>query len=248
MTPGIERLERAALIAWPARERETLFGWELQSTDGQSGRVNSAWTIAWTGEAPLETAIERTQAWYDSRGRPAWFRLAEGLSAPGDLAPALAARGYAPDTRTLVMARALAGGGEADAALAFDAAPSGAFLSLLRQAAPNDADFAERSDVAARTPAPRAFARLSEAGRPVAVGACVVAEGLGLIFLMRTAASAQRRGLARRVLRSLMAWAAAAGAEAAFLQVEAANQPAVALYASEGFETAYSYVYWRSSR
>ena len=117
----------------------------------------------------------------------------------------------------------------------------------MRESAPSDADFAERRDVASRAPAPRAFAVLAVDGGPAAVGACVATGELALIFLMRTAPWAQRQGLGRRVLRSLMAWAKANGARAAHLQVEASNGPAVALYAGEGFVTAYSYVYWRPS-
>jgi len=221
-----------------------MFGWELQATDGVSGRVNSAWPIGWTGEVGLGAAVEQAEAWYARRGRPAWFRLSEGFTSPPELAPLLAARGYAPDTRTLVMIRALAGA-DADAAVVLAAAPTNAFLQPMRESAPSDADFAERRDVASRAPSPRVFAVLGIDGAPAAVGASVATDDLALVFLMRTAPSAQRRGLARRVLRSLMAWARENGARTAYLQVEAANDPAVALYASEGFETAYSYVYWR---
>ncbi len=237
-------MDRAALRAWSARERETVFGWVLQATDGQSGRVNSTWAIGWTGEIALAAAIDRVEGWYAERGRPAWFRLAEGSAAPTELASALAARGYAPDTCTLVMTRALAAE-RGDAGVAIGTDPSDAFLQPMREAAPSDADFAERRDVVSRAPAPRAFALLGASGRPAAVGASVAVDELAMIFLMRTAPWARRRGLARRVLRSLTAWAQDAGARTAFLQVEASNGPAVGLYESEGFVTAYSYVYWR---
>ncbi|HXQ48119.1 MAG TPA: GNAT family N-acetyltransferase, partial [Caulobacteraceae bacterium] len=186
------------MTAWPARERETRFGWELQASDGVSGRVNSAWPIGWTGEVGLGAAVERTEAWYARRGRPAWFRLAEGFTRPPELAALLAARGYAPDTRTLVMTRALADE-EADAAVVLAAAPTEAFFQPMRESAPNDADFAERRDVASHAPAPRAFAVLAVDGRPASVGASVATDDLALVFLMRTTPSAQRRGLARRV-------------------------------------------------
>jgi N-acetylglutamate synthase len=50
--------------------------------------------------------------------------------------------------------------------------------------------------------------------------------------------------LARRVLRALLAEAKGLGAERAWLQVEADNAAAIALYADEGFEPAYLYRYW----
>jgi ribosomal protein S18 acetylase RimI-like enzyme len=221
-----------------------MFGWELQATDGVSGRVNAAWPIGWTREIELGAAVERAEAWYAARGRAAWFRLAEDFTRPPELAALLADRGYAPDTRTLVMTRALANE-EGDAGVALTTAPTEPFFQPMRESAPSVADFAERQDVASRAPAPRAFAVLAVDGRPASVGASVVTDGLALVFLMRTAPWARRRGHARRVLRALMAWAKASGALMAHLQVEASNGPAVALYEGEGFATAYSYVYWR---
>ena len=232
------------MLAWPARERETRFGWELQATDGQSGRVNSAWPLAWTGEIGLDEAIDQVEAWYAARRRPAWFRLREDNAAPAELAPALARRGYAPDTPTLVMTCALEPR-ERDGGVEIEPRPSESFFAPMREATPNAAEYAERSDVARRTPAPRAFASLDIDGRPAAVGASVITGQLALIFIMRTASWARRRGLGRRILGSLMGWACANGATSGYLQVEAANAAAIALYAGEGFVTAYRYAYWR---
>ncbi len=62
---------------------------------------------------------------------------------------------------------------------------------------------------------------------------------------MRTAPNARRRGLARQIVRALLAWGAQNGATTGYLQVEKSNDAAVALYASEGFAPQYSYWYWR---
>jgi len=177
----------------------------------------------------------------------AWFRLVDGLTAPPELLAALAARDYASDTHTLVMTRALAAGAT-DPAVVIESSVTEDFLAPMREDAPSAADYAERRDVLLRTPTPRALAMLRDDGRPAAVGAAVVTADLALIFLMRTARWARRRGLARRILRALSGWARDSGARTAYLQVEAANAAAVALYASEGFVTAYSYVYWRPRR
>jgi len=61
---------------------------------------------------------------------------------------------------------------------------------------------------------------------------------------MRTAPEHRRKGLARRIFTSLLAASRQAGASRAYLQVEAANAPAVALYSEAGFEEAYRYSYW----
>jgi N-acetylglutamate synthase len=221
-----------------------MYGWTLQATDGRSGRVNAAWPLAWTGEVDLATAIEAVEAWYAERDRPAWFRLAEAGVAPPELAAALAQRGYLPDTETLVMSAAL-GARPNDDGVVIAPDPGEDFFALMREATPDAGEYAERRDVTLRTPAPRAFAMLKLDDRPAAVGASVITGELALVFIMRTAPWARRRGLARRVLRALMAWAPGNGATTAYLQVEAENTGAVALYRTEGFATTHAYAYWR---
>jgi ribosomal protein S18 acetylase RimI-like enzyme len=46
------------------------------------------------------------------------------------------------------------------------------------------------------------------------------------------------------VLLTLLSEARRQGVERAWLQVEADNAPAIALYAAEGFQPAYCYRYW----
>ena len=65
------------------------------------------------------------------------------------------------------------------------------------------------------------------------------------MFAMRTDPRFRRQGLARRILASLMAFATGAGASRAWLQVEAENTGAIALYKAAGFAEAYRYRYWR---
>jgi GNAT superfamily N-acetyltransferase len=54
----------------------------------------------------------------------------------------------------------------------------------------------------------------------------------------------RRRGFGRRIVQALLGWAARTGAERAYLQVAEGNAPAVDLYGSLGFETAYTYRYF----
>lgn len=219
-----------------------MFGWVLQASDGHSGRVNAAWPLQLDDEIPFDAQIDEIEGWYRAKGRPAWFRVVE--QAAPELCQALAARGYAPDTPTLVMTGAV-GGRSADPDVSIERDPSDDFFAPMREATPDAGEYAERRDVVSRTPRPRGFGMLRLDGRPAAVGASVVTGSLALIFIMRTAPWAQRRGLARRVLRTLLTFAEAHGAESAYLQVEAANAAAIALYESEGFVTAYRYTYWR---
>ncbi|MEV4385166.1 GNAT family N-acetyltransferase, partial [Micromonospora sp. NPDC049580] len=63
--------------------------------------------------------------------------------------------------------------------------------------------------------------------------------GLSLIEVLP---ASRRQGLARRVIDTLVAWGAAAGATHAFLQVEQHNAAAVALYRTLGFTTHHTYL------
>jgi GNAT superfamily N-acetyltransferase len=56
---------------------------------------------------------------------------------------------------------------------------------------------------------------------------------------------ARRQGHAIQILRALTQWARDNGATDAFLQVDAGNAPAIALYECEGFTTLTTYRFWR---
>jgi ribosomal protein S18 acetylase RimI-like enzyme len=61
---------------------------------------------------------------------------------------------------------------------------------------------------------------------------------------MRTAPAFRRRGLARRIFRTLTGFAVCSGARQGYLQVDEDNASAIALYEAEGFVSKYLYRYW----
>src|SRR5262245_8624426 len=109
-------IELATIRAWPARIAETLHGWRLLAAGGVTGRVNAAWPLEWTG-ADVDRAIGEVEAGYARRGMAPRFKLTDGAVAPADLPQALAAHGYEPVMRTLIMTKRLEGGAGADALL-----------------------------------------------------------------------------------------------------------------------------------
>ena len=240
MSPFV--LEPIADAAWPARERERLGGWRLNATDGFSLRINACWPLGEPDRDP-EAAIDAVEAFYGERGLPVRFKLTDGATAPADLADRLASRSYALHGETLLMTGPVVGAADPEVVLSAD--PDPAFEALLVASAKgNAADARERLEALGRIPAPARFARLMVDGRTAALGACAAdGEAVG-IFGMRTDPDFRRRGLARRVLDALLAEAAELGARTAYLQVEEANAPAIALYAARGFSTAYRYRYW----
>jgi len=90
---------------------------------------------------------------------------------------------------------------------------------------------------------PAAFATLVEDGMPLAYGMAVYERGAVGLFSIVTLPHARRRGASRRLCRSLLAWGRQNGAHAAYLQVEAANHAALALYQQMGFTLHYRYHY-----
>lgn len=242
MTLDSRHLEPVADRAWPARHSAALGGWRLNASDGWSLRINACWPLG-EPDRPVDEAIAAAEAFYAARGLPARFKLADGAVVPANLSEHLRARGYYPTHGTVVMTGAAVG--QADPAASLSSAPDPAFEAVfVASAAGNAADARERLDALSRIPAPARFARLDLDGQTAALGAIAVdGEWVG-IFGMRTAPGHRRKGLARRILRVLLNEAQALGARRAYLQVEADNAPAIALYAGLGFTPAYGYRYW----
>jgi N-acetylglutamate synthase len=235
-------LEPLADDAWPARERARLGGWRLNASSGHSLRINACWPLATPDRDPDE-AIAAVEAWYAARGLPSRFKLTDGVSASEDLAERLAARGYHAGKDTLVMAGPAKG--EGDPVVRISSMPDATFETVFTATAGDPEDGRERIEALGRIPAPACFARLDVDGAPAAIGVAALGGGFAGVFGMRTAPAHRRKGLARRVLRTLLAEARQGGVERAWLQVEADNAAAIALYADEGFEPAYRYRYWR---
>lgn len=235
----VAALERACIQAWPARHAHEINGWRLFATDGKSWRVNAIWPLAWQG-ADIEATLRAAEAWAVAHNIAPAFKLADGAIHPVSLADTLAAHGYAPQMATLVMTRALDVVPAPSREIAIVDRPSEAFWSPMRAAAPSPEDFAERQDIVQRTKDGSAFAIANDA----AIGLGRLTGDLFGLYLMRTAPNARRQGHARAIVRALCAWAKQRGARTAYLQVEAANEAAVALYANEGFARAYAYNYW----
>lgn len=242
MTP--RDIDLATLRTWPAAVTEQHSGWFYLAASGVTGRVNAVWPIDWSG-ADIDAAITNVEAWYAAHNLPPRFKLTDGAYAPADLTDHLTRRGYEAVNPTLIMTASLTS--EPGHFERVDISPTlpALFDQALRDSTPNPDDLEERRSIARRLPRPAAFAVRERDGRALAVGASAVADTLAGVFLMRTVPDARRQGHALHILRSLMQWASENGATHAFLQVDAVNAPAVALYEHEGFTALTTYRFWR---
>ena len=238
-------LEPVAARGWPAAESADFGGWRLYATSGYSGRINACWPTG-PPDRGLDAAIGAVEAWYRARGLAPVFKIVDRGHAPEGLTARLAALGYAPRTETLMMTGPLLG--EADPQVRLSQTLHPGFEAVFAAAGTGEpGDTRERLETLARIPAPRGFARLDFADAPAAIGACAVEGEWSGVFGMRTAADHRRHGLGRRIFATLLAFSRAAGAAHGYLQVEADNAPAIALYRAAGFAEAYRYRYWRRS-
>jgi GNAT superfamily N-acetyltransferase len=234
-------LETISARAWPAARRASLGGWRLNAASGHSGRINACWPLEDPGLA-LDDAIAGVEAWYASQALPSLFKIVETAGIRPALPARLSAIGYRPRTETIMMIGPAGGGSESSVSLS-DIVETN-FAAVFSAAADSPGDARERLETLSRVPAPRAFALLHRQGEPAAIGACAAEGDWAGVFAMRTDPRFRRQGLARRVLAALMAFAQGAGAVQAWLQVEAENTGAIALYESAGFTEAYRYRYW----
>jgi GNAT superfamily N-acetyltransferase len=246
--PDVEAIERATLAAVAPMELVEDDGWLLAANEGAIGRANSV-TALGPGRDPLDTKIDRAASFYEARGLPPKFRLSP-WSRPAGVAQALAALDYAPERETIVMTRDAAGfleGFEGVAAGRLTDQPSETWRALFVGPGVEGREAELRAASLARGLGMQ-FAEIIENEEVVAIGTSNLALPWAGVHGMRTAPAHRRRGYARNLLRALVAFASAEGARRIFLQVEADNSPAIALYESLGFEEAYRYSYWRPSR
>lgn len=243
MTP--REIDLATIRTWPAAVTVERDGWFYLASGGVTGRVNAAWPLDWRG-SDLDAAIDDVEAWYEGRNLPPRFKLTDNAYAPQELPQALMRRGYQPVMPTLIMLARVTSHPEVED-VTLDAGLPAAFDAVMRETSKGADEYDERLSIALRAPQPAAFATLEHSGRVAAIGMCASAGALAGVFLMRTAPEARRLGHARSVLRALMARCAEWGARHVFLQVDADNQPAIALYEREGFSRLSTYRFWRKA-
>jgi N-acetylglutamate synthase len=240
-----ERLERVAAAGWPAAVQQPLGDWLLRATDGWTNRGNSALALGVPGR-PLPEAVDAVVAWY--RARDLLPRIMVPAPVGGRVTAELRRRGWVPQRPVLVQTAPLAAVVAATPAAAevrLDEVPPGPWLDLV-------ADWKGRPPAAALrllTAGGRArFASLdAERGALSAVGRGVVPDPRWLgLALVEVVPAQRRRGRATAIVGALARWAAGLGADRSYLQVEAHNDAAVALYARLGFTTHHTYTTWHA--
>jgi len=241
----VEAIERATVAAVSPLAVEELDGWLLPFDDGTVKRARSA--VPLHREPVTGRTIDRIEDRYDRRQFVPAFRLADVPSFVA-LQSELEQRHYVGDSPTCVQigsARRMREVAPAGAALAdVDLAPDDAWATLFLGEGFDPVDGAHRVRALSRAQG-SLYASVREGRRTVAAGAMAFGHGWASVHGMRTEQSQRGRGLAGRVLAGLARAALERGFERVFLQVDAHNMAAHALYRRAGFSTQWQYRYWQ---
>ncbi|MFD7813755.1 GNAT family N-acetyltransferase [Streptomyces sp. NPDC059785] len=240
-----EELARVAARAWQPVESERLGAWELRAASGYTKRANSALPLGDPG-LPLDAALAAVRDWYAARDLPARIQTATGAEGTQELLCAeLAERGWTREVTAGLWTGALAPVADRETA---------AEVRLDRHADRAWLDRYQRkglSEVALRVlgSGPSVwFATVpgADGAAPAAIGRCVVDGRWAGFAAVEVDPAYRRRGLAKDVMAALAGRALAEGASAAWLQVEADNAGARALYTGLGFEAHHAYHHYRA--
>ncbi len=238
------------VATWPPlRTVLTADGWRVGVSGGFTRRANSALPLGGAGDLPA--AVDRVEAVYAQAALPSIFRLDTG--APAGLADELARRGYRERARTDVLVRTAAEPAATERHRAPAPAPTAtphthvsdelepawlrAFLGV--KGGGGQADLAR--GVLGGAPAHYLTAVLD--GEPVGTLRVAYAEQWAGLSCLAVTPGARRTGLGRALTRQGLAVAGERGAQRVFLQVEAGNADAAALYTELGFGLADGYRY-----
>jgi ribosomal protein S18 acetylase RimI-like enzyme len=240
---GDRELEQVAALGWRGLETERLGGWLLRAAGGFTRRANSVLPLG-DPELPLDDALTRVREWYAARGLRPRFQLPLPLC--GDLDAALDQRGWVAPIDVLVMTAdvpdvlALLPSREDVPAVRLAPEPDTGWLATYRYRG-GDLPAGARG-VLLRAERPL-FASVIEDDATLAVGRASVDRGWVGITALDVVPAARRRGLARHVLRGLLAHARSLGARHVYLQVSADNEAAIGLYEGLRFAVHHRYRY-----
>jgi GNAT superfamily N-acetyltransferase len=232
-------IERAHVKAWPAFETASIAGWLWRYSGGGSQRANSVSTLNFTGNDPA-AALDEVEARYRAKGAPARLHTFD-LSAPANLTELLDARGYGQGDATLTMVKRVGTTTRpSDVETADRATPEWYEVYL---GAVTENRRISNAKILETIPRPCAFFTCRRE-QVISTALGVIDGKFAVIECVATRSDFRRGGGARAVLAALESWAAGQGARLIGLQVDAANEPALALYRSLGFVAVATNRFW----
>jgi ribosomal protein S18 acetylase RimI-like enzyme len=246
----LSRVEDAGLNASAPPQQRWLDGWIVRTHPGKARRARCINAMA-AGRLPLAEKLRLAQAMFDEANLPLVMRITR-FTQPDTLDDELAAAGWPllVNTHVWVCAELPAPTMPAaslapPAGLAWQRLDAGAYASAVGalRGSPSDQQTAHAERLR-QSPVPyQGHALLRSDGQVVACGQFAREGELVGLYDVFTHPSARGQGLAGLLCERLLSLAAAEGAKLGYLQVEADNDAALAVYRRLGFAHGYSYHY-----
>jgi ribosomal protein S18 acetylase RimI-like enzyme len=242
----LSRIEDAGLNASAPPQQRWVDGWLLRYSPGKAKRARCIQPVA-DGRLPLAERLALCAAVFHAAGLPMVARITP-FSRPAGLDAALHALGWVAqdDTRVMVAPQCPAVAEPVPAGLAWQPLDRAAYAEVVGSL--RGSPLAQRQAHAERlalSPVPYqgwVLRRLDD-DLVLACGQSAAEADLVGLYDVFTHPQARGRGLARVLCSRLLAQARAAGARVAYLQVDADNAPARAIYQRLGFADTYAYHY-----
>lgn len=237
--------EQRIVNCWPAPSTLIVGGYAVRFAFGYSGRANSASAIH--AKADLADAdIEAIEQLYREAGLPPTFRDTPLMSRV--MRKRLDQRGYVLKDASFGMVADFAGvefQRRADVEIAREPGPEW-LEGISRFQTPDKRSPEHLKAIVGAIRFPAFFATVRQASRAIGFGYSAVDRGYAEIASIMLDPAARGQGIGRGMVETLLAEAVAAGATKGFLQVEANNRIAKALYQKLGYRDVYYYeTIWR---
>jgi len=243
----LSRVEDAGLNASAPPAQWWIDGWLVRALPGKARRARCVNALM-AGVLPLDERLAAAEAACARTGVPLIFRITP-FTQPAGLPAELQARGFEPVDPTLVLVapeRPATPPPAVPAHLRLEPLDGQAFaeaVGALRGSPPEH----RRSHALrlAHSPAPyRGLAlRRADDGAVLACGQVATEPPFAGLYDIVTHPEARNQGLARLLCEHLLLLGASLGGSTAYLQVDAANAPALAVYRRLGFVDGYGYQY-----
>lgn len=242
----LSRVEDAGLNASAPPQQRWIDGWLVRFSPGKAQRARCVNAIA-EGLLSTEERLQLCANVFREAGLPMVLRITP-FSRPADLDDRLERLGFPRDSDTAVMVctelASIEAGGWEDG-LRWNDVTSEAYAHIVgehRGTVPGGIE-AHVQRLRA-SPVPYRACVVRDAAGTVLAGAQTAAEAdmVGLYDVF-TVPAARNRGISRRLCAQMLQQARDRGARLAYLQVDAANHPARAVYRRLGFDDAYMYHY-----
>ena len=241
--PVVRRFEAAGFRAWPAASVHYDGTWVIRLTAGHPAkRLNSVNPLDPGDQGNLPERIARASRRFEAYGRAPTFRISP---LAGDaLSTHLDARNWSRFSESVVMSVPLADMDLEDVVTQIPIRDMTRFIGAAMEVHGADPSLrAGLSEVIGSIEPETGLFLIEENERAVASAICVHDGDLGGLFEVGTASGQRGKGIGRQVVRTALKWARLRGARTGWLQVEADNAPAIALYRSLGFGEVYRYHY-----